>query len=175
MSWTVDRLRFLLGHIEGFIDTEADQIRERAKEFSPETGLENIETIAEPQAPPEFVLERLSPFYDCGLLIRNLNGPWIVTGLFWRGTVFPLTAADQRRADHLMDIFGPTKVGRAPAEKILKSVQLEFLLGTEKDHFGYLLQPAQDCAYVLFSRLADPWAKDHVLHTQRLLNKAFLY
>jgi hypothetical protein len=48
-------------------------------------------------------------------------------------------------------------------------------LQTGPEAQGYLLRPTPSIAYVLVSRLAAPWAVDHIACAHKLVNKSFLY
>lgn len=178
IEWSLQRLKFLLAHVEDFVDTEWKEIRERAVNFAPQTGLDKIQDLVEPEPrvrQPSHVLDRLTPFFDSGLMLApDPRGRWKVTDVFWRGSVFHLDADEQSPADHLVRDITPLQVQKAPAPKILKSLGMEFLAPSPESE-GYLLRPAPQLSYVLFSNLADPWARDHVAQAHRLINKAFVY
>src|SRR4051812_8700950 len=101
--WSLERVRFLLSHIEDFIDDEDRQVRERARSFVSLGGLDQIETLidADPSDPllPHRVLDRLSAFFDAGLLLQRSpaeeSGNWWTTDLFCRGNLFHLELKDQ--------------------------------------------------------------------------------
>src|SRR6185503_4317594 len=101
--WSLDRIRFLLGHIEGFIDDEQKDIHQRAGHFTPADGLDKIEKLVDGDLTgvdvPARVLERLAVFFEAGLLIQrspNVDSEnWWVTDLFWRGTMFHVDLKDQ--------------------------------------------------------------------------------
>jgi hypothetical protein len=178
IKWNLQRLRLLLDQVEDFVDSEWKEIRERALSFSPQTGLDQVEDLIEP-APrveqPAHVLDRLTPFFDSGLLLTEDNsGRWKVTNVFWRGSVFHLEPDEQTYADHLVREITPLQVQRAPAGKILKSLDMEFLAPSAESE-GYLLRPAPRLGFLLISNLADPFARDHVAQAHRLINKAFVY
>ncbi len=171
MRWSLQRLKFLLGHIGDFIDNDWEEVQKRARDFAPQTGLSNVTSLVEPPVDgPEQILERLTPFFDSGLLLRD----WRVTDVFWRGSVFRLEPGEQAPASHLTFSSTPLQVQRAPAEKILSSLKMEFL-NPAADAHGYLVQPTPQVGFVLFSNLADPWALEHVSEAHRLINKAFVY
>src|SRR4051812_44975907 len=105
--WSLERLEFMLAHIEGFIDEEDREFRERASEFTPASEIEKVTKLVEthpgdPQL-PQRVLERLSAFFDSGLMLQRgpaeENAGWWVTDLFWRGSVFHLDIKDQVQAN----------------------------------------------------------------------------
>lgn len=177
IPWTLQRLKFLFAHVESFVDNDWREIRERAANFVPQTGLDQIEDLVEP-APqvqlPAHVLDRLTPFFDSGLMLTAAGPRWKVTDVFWRGSVFHLEPDEQCFADQLAQEITPLQVQKAPALRILKSLQMEFL-APSPDSDGYLLRPAPQLSYVLFSNLAHPWARDHVSHAHRLINKAFVF
>lgn len=171
MKWNLQRLKFLLADIEDFVDNDWNEIRERAREFTPQTGLNSVTSLVEqPFTGPEQVLERLTPFFESGLMLRD----WRVTDVFWRGSVFHLEQTEQADAAHLTFSTSPLQVQRAPASKILQPLNMDFLLPSTEAH-GYLVRPTPHIGFVLFSNLADPWAVDHVTEAHRLINKAFVY
>lgn len=177
MKWNLQRLQFLLSHIEDFVENDWREIREKARTFSPQLGLDNIEDIVEPTneiRPPSYVLDRLTPFFESGLLLSNPKDKWTVTDVFWRGSVFHLEPDEQSPAGHLVNDITPLQVRKAPAGKILSTLGMQFL-APGADCTGYLVRPAPQVGFVLFSNLADPWALDHVTHAHRLINKAFVY
>lgn len=172
----------LLAHIEDFIDDESAGIMERAKGFTAQSGLDKVENLSDfdPQDPhlPMRLLERLSPFFDSGLLLQRGLSPesanWWITDVFWKGTAFHLDLKDQVRANHMVPEITPLQVHRAPAKKLLQHIKMDFLCpSAEAD--GFLLKPTPTCAYVLFSNMAAPWTIDHITHAHRLINKCFIY
>lgn len=180
--WSLERLQFMLAHIEGFIEDEDRDFRERAREFSPASGLDKVEKLVEthPNAAelPQRVLEGLSAFFDSGLMLQR--GPaqesagWWVTDLFWRGSTFHLDIKDQVAAGKLVPEVPPLQVNRMPALKMLDGLNLKFL-STSADANAYLFKPTPTLAYVVISNLPEPWTEDHIAHTQRLVNKSFIY
>jgi len=180
--WSLDRLKFLLAHIEDFIDDEERDLRERARAFVPATGLDLIEKLVDINPSdvtvPRRVLERLSGFFDSGLMLQRgpsaEHGGWWVTDLFWRGNVFHLELQDQVQATKLVPEVPPLQVNRTSAAKIVEALNLKFLSpGDDAD--AYLFKPTPSIAYILISNLGKPWSPDHIAHTQRLINKSFIY
>jgi len=180
--WSLERVQFLLSHIEDFIDDDSKEMRERAKNFVAQTGLDQVQDLSgcDPQDPhlPTRMLDRLSPFFDSGLLLqRGLsqeNGNWWVTDLFWRGNTFHLELKDQVRATPIVPEITPLQVHRAQANKVLESLNLTFLCQSpEADAF--LVKPTPGNAFVLISNFAAPWTGDHMAHAHRLINKCFIY
>jgi hypothetical protein len=183
--WSLERLRFLLSHIEGFIeDTETEkQIRAQLAQFEPQSGLEHIENLVASESPnapelPLLVLERLVPFFLSGVLIARSpaaeEGNWWATSFFWRGQLFRLQMSDQVLASHVVPEVSPLTIRKAQAQKTLSALNLQFLCPDE-DGDAYLLKPTPILAYVLITRLAPPWRDDHLFHTQRLITKCFNY
>ncbi len=181
----VERVKFLLSHIESLIEDNGGEVRElkeRASIFQAATGLDGIETLCElePSDPqlPAFLLERLAGFFDAGLLLQR--GPsveaanWWVTDLFWRGSAFHLDLNDQVQGNRLVPEVPPLQVQRASALKTLATVNLQFL-APHGDADAYLIKPTPTIAYVLICSLAAPWSVDHVAHAHRLVNKCFIY
>lgn len=180
--WSLERVQFLLSHIENFVEDENMELRERARNFQPQTGLESVESLVEADlADPRLqlaVLQSLAPFFDSGLLIqRGLDeekNNWWVTDLFWRGNTFHLELKDQVRAQGLVPEITPLQVHRADAVRALQSIGMEFLLNSSESQ-AYLFRPTPSTSYVVFSSLAAPWALDHIGHAHKLVNKAFIY
>lgn len=168
------KIRFLLGHIGDFVDADWEEIRERAKHFSPQTGLGQIQSFENVTGQPAMVLDRLAPFFESGLLLNQSGDTWRVTDVLWRGSVFHLEQEEQISANALVTAFSPLQVKRAAADRILKTLNLDFLSpGSEAQ--GYFVKPAPETGYILISNLADPWASDHVAQAHRLINKSFVY
>ena len=182
VRWSLERMQFLLSHVESFVEDEAAELRERVRNFTPQTGLEQVNSLVqcEPNDPhlPLLVLDRLTPFFEAGLLLqKGMNSEssnWYVTDLFWRGATFHLEIKDQVNASGLVPELTPLQVHKAPAKKVLDSLGLSFL-ATKSDSEGYLLRPTPTVALVLLSHLAAPWAEDHLAHAHNLVNKCFLY
>lgn len=180
--WSLERLQFLLGHLEDFIEDDSKDIRTRAAQFVSADGLDKIQDllVTEPNDPalPTLLLEKLSAFYESGLLLQRgpaaENANWWATDVFWRGNVFHLDLEDQIQVNKLVPEVAPLQVQRALAQKTLASVKLDFLV-THGDAHAYLIKPTPTLAYVLISNLPAPWSADHVAHTHRLINKCFIY
>jgi hypothetical protein len=180
--WSLERVQFLLAHVEDFIDDDEKDLKERARNFVSESGLDKIEKLveADPSDPhlPGRVLEKLSHFFEAGLLLQRgpaqENANWWATDLFWRGNLFHLELQDQVQANRLVPEMPPLQVSKAPAEKTLKLLNLQFLAPAgEAD--AYLIKPTPTLAFVLISNLAAPWSVDHVANAHRLVNKCFIY
>lgn len=166
-------MKNFMDHIENFIDDEAKALEERAKNFVAQTGLDQVESlVTDPNAKDlaPRILERLSPFFEGGLLIQNEK----VTDLFWRGNVFHLRTKDRIAAEGLVPEITATQVHKAPSTRILSSLGLDFMIPPDEAD-GFLIKPTPGTAYVLFSSIAAPWASDHVAHAHRLINKCFIF
>lgn len=180
--WSLERVQFLLSHIESFVDDDTTEVRERARSFVAQSGLDKIESLvsANPGDPalPLLVLQNLSPFFESGLLLqRGLDvdtSNWYVTDLFWRGNTFHLELKDQVCAKGLVPEITPLQVHRATAGRVLSTIKMDFLMPTPEAQ-AYLFRPTPSTAYVCFSALADHWAADHVAGAHKLVNKAFIY
>lgn len=180
--WSLQRVQLLLSHIETFIDDESEELRQRAKQFRGQTGLDKIERLieADPSDPdlPLRLIERLAVFFDAGILIQRgfspEDGNWWVTDLFWRGNTFHLDLNDQVRANALIPDLTPLQVNKAQAKSILKSISMEFLAPSD-DTQAYLLKPTPGVALLLLSDLPAPWAVDHIAHAHKLINRSFIF
>lgn len=179
--WSLERVQFVLNHLEDFIDDEEKELRERAKNFVAESGLEKIESLSslDPHHPDLSVqvLERLSAFFDSGMLLQRGStdeANWWVTDLFWRGNTFHLDLKDQIRATDFVPEITPMQVHRALAAKLLPLLKVKFL-NSSPDAESFLVKPTPTVALMLVSNLGAPWLEDHIGHAHRLINKAFLY
>ena len=179
--WSLDRVQFMLNHIGDFIDDEEKELRERARNFVPQTGLDKIESLGlgDPMDPalPVRMLERLAPFFDAGLLLqRGLNeeSNWWATDLFLRGNTFHLEVKDQARATGMLPELTPAQVQRTPAQPLLNRLNMSFL-SPASDAQSFLFKPTENVAYLLVTNVAAPWLEDHVKEAHRLINKSFLY
>lgn len=180
--WSLERVQFVLSHIEDFIDDDSQEMRERAKNFVVQTGLDKVEALSgcDPQNPhlPTILLERLSPFFDSGVLLqRGLSvesGNWWVTDLFFRGTAFHLEPKDQVNATAVVPSITPLQVHRAPAPKFLSALNLDFLCPAN-DASAFIVRPTPAVGLVLISHIPAPWTEDHVAQAHRLINKCFIY
>lgn len=189
--WSLERVRFLLSQLEGFIEDsptagdekkKLEERRERTRQFVAAGDLDKIERLVDvdPSAPglATHVLNALAGYFEAGILLQR--GPahdtanWWGTDLFWRGNLFHLELQDQVLANGLVPEMTPLQVHRAPAGKMLATLKLDFLSpGVQGEAF--LLRPTPTLAYILITNLAAPWSQDHLMHTQRLLNKCFIF
>ena len=180
--WSLDGVKYLLGHLEDFIDNDVRVIQNRARTFTPTTGLEDVLKLVDGEPGdvrmPGRVFEGLSQHYDCGLMLQRDRATdaedWLVTDIFWRGSLFHLEAKDLIPASKIIPKITPLQVHRAQASKILNAIHLQFLAG-DNDAAAYLLKPMPALAYVLISDLAHVWSADHLAETHRLVNKCFIY
>ncbi len=180
--WSLERIQFLFNHIEGFIEDENKDLRERARQFVLNTELNQVNSLVDvhPSDPrlPSLVLQSLSGYFESGLLLQRSpaqdTSHWWATDIFCKGNAFHLELQDQVRASQIVPEMTPLQVHRAPAKPLLEKLKVQFLLpGTSAD--AYLLRPTPNLAYLLVTNLAPPWSVDHLAHTQRLVNKCFIY
>lgn len=182
--WSLERVRFVLSHLEGFVEDDTKEMRERARNFIQSTDLENVDSLVgvdfEPSDSrlPSQLLAGLSHFYESGLLLQQ--GPsqeasrWWVTDVFCRGNTFHLDLQDQILAAQIVPDMTPLQVHRRSAQPLLEKLNLKFLLPSTHAE-AFLLRPTPSIAYLLITNLAPPWSADHLIQTQRLVNKCFLY
>ena len=182
-QWSLDRVQFMLAHMEGFIEDDEQALRENARHFVAQTGLEKIERLIDlsPNDPslPVQLFEKLAIYFSGGALIERSTSPeqnanWWATHLFWRGLTFQLALNDQVQANSLIPEMTPLQVHKAQAEAILDSLNLRFLAQAPETH-AYLLKPTPTVSYLLLSELPAPWAMGHLENALRLVNKAFVF
>lgn len=174
--WGLERLHFFLDHIEDFIDDRSKN--SSTVTFEPQRGIENLESLytGDPEDPniASTILERLTPFFEMGLLLELHSDKWVTTELFWRGQIFRFQPNELIEASAIVNELAPTKVGRKPAYQMLEALKLEFVTVPPSAQ-AYFFKPIPDTAYVLISDLPEPWSSEHVSATHRLLNKSFIF
>ena len=171
----------LKGYLEGMIDDEAKALRQRAEGFAPLT-LVGVKSLVEsdPSDPklPGQVLEALTPFFECGVLLQKspaagLNH-WWGTDIFWRGNNLHLAIDDQVKAHGMVPEMTPLQVHKSPAIKILSAINLSYL-APSADSDAFLVRPTPATAYLLITNHGAPWSVDHLTLAQQLINKCFIF
>ena len=133
-KWSLDKVKFLMSHIEDFVDENGShQVSRTAKEFQASSDIENLGKLliseAENREAPLKVLDRLIPFYEFGFLaqksisIENTN--WWITDFFWKGNLFRLTLEDQVEVQKFVPAITPLEVRKGKAPLFLKGLDLK--------------------------------------------------
>lgn len=152
--------------------------------FDVQSGLECVESLTtlSPNDPelPAGVLQRLAPFFEAALLMQrapSVNGDWWLTHLNWHGRSYTLSLQEQVRSSAIIPAhITPTQVQRAAAIPVLEKLNMKFLAGPDPAHVdAFLIKPTPALAYLFVSRVAAPWAEDHMREAHRLVNKAFIF
>src|SRR5262245_48984777 len=89
-----DPINDVLTRVASFIDDEGRNLQERARGFVPQGGLDKIEHLMDghpgDERMPVQLFERLSAFFDAGLMVQRSLGfcsttstEWRVTDIFW--------------------------------------------------------------------------------------------
>jgi hypothetical protein len=181
-KWSLEKVQFIFEHVEDFIENDTKEIREAAKSFEARRDLDGVQSLVEgdPSHPrmAQMVFERLSLYFDVGLLIQKgpggENANWWVTDCLWKGNVFHLEMKDQIAAAAVIPEMTPLQVHRADAKKVFKALGLEFFL-KDIDGEAYLVRPTPHTAYLLVSQLPKPWSASHLETAHRLINKSFIF
>jgi hypothetical protein len=180
-KWSLDKVQFLLSHIEDLVEDDSAELKKRIAEFEVQSGLEDIEAFGEsdPSDPQVAirVFEKLAPFYEAGLMVQRLGTDatqWWLTDFFWKGQVFRLELNDQISANRVVSQTSPLQVRKSDASKLLEELGLGFMRVPTSAN-AFLFRPTSQVAYILMSDLPGLWSADHVESTQRLLNKSFIF
>lgn len=181
-KWSLEKVRFILEHVEDFIESESTQLREAAQSFEAQTDLNTVESLfdGDPNNPrlPQILFQRLSAYFDVGLLLQRSPGPensnWFATDCMWKGIVFHLELKDQIQATQIVPELTPLQVQKADAKKVMDSLRLGFFIKDVKGD-AYLIKPTPHVAYLLISQLPNPWSMQHLEKARILINKCFIY
>jgi hypothetical protein len=180
-KWSLDKVKFLMSHIEDFVDEDGSQaVRRVAQDFQASSDIANLSQLAlsepETREAPFRVLERLIPYYEFGFLSQKSisveNPTWWITHFFWRGNLFHLTLEDQLEVQKYIPSITPLEVRKGKAPLFLKGLNLDFI-ECPKESEIFVLRPTSHTAYFLATNLPAPWLETHLEETRKLVNKAF--
>ena len=180
-KWSLDKVKFLMNHIEDFVDENGShQVSRTAREFQASSDVQKLSELilSEPETreAPLKVLERLMPYYEFGFLAQKSisieNENWWITDFFWKGNLFRLTVEDQLEARKFIPMITPLEVRKGKAPSFLKGLNLDFIECPE-DSEVFVLRPTSSAAYFLATNLPQPWVESHLEETRKMVNKAF--
>lgn len=180
-KWSLDKIKFLMSHIEDFVDENGShQVSRTAREFQASSEISQVGTLmmSEPEnrEAPLKVLERLLPYYEFGFLAQksiNIENPrWWITDFFWKGNLFRLTLEDQIEVRKFIPSMTPLQVKKGKASLFLHGLNLDFIECQDETEV-FVIRPTSQTAFLLASDLPAPWKEEHLEETKRLVNKAF--
>lgn len=117
------------------------------------------------------IFNRLSAFFDSGILLENNDGQWSSVAYFHGGKSYLLKKPNQAiirlPSVELMNAL------KTNSELILKKLNLHHL-----DPQGHttclLIKVTPDFSFILLSRMPDIWLKDHINNISRELVNGFI-
>ncbi len=112
------------------------------------------------------IFSRLALLFDAGVLLENNDGQWKAQASFYKG-VTELVKNQTKTTLKLPEMTLMT-VLKTDSASMLKKLNLE-KLDPESKTTCVLIKTSPDFAFLLFSKTADLWLKDHVENVRRSL------
>ena len=117
------------------------------------------------------LFSRLAIFFDVGILLEKENTNWKAQAYFVEGRMNALL-------DQSMEVKGgpqitPLQIVKAPALPFLKQLGIELKIRSPQDLTAFLLRPHSSVSFILMTRLAGPWLKNHMNDIHQEILKAF--
>lgn len=186
-EWTLHRLRGLVERFEHLEESMAELLDnddlatrlEHMRSFAPSSDFENVVALMDPSASrpedlPFLVLQRLSPYFEGGLLAQRSDptADWMLTALISRGQHFALSPSERPTLSQLIQPLQPQQVLMAPATALVGEIPVR-LPSWSTTAKAFLLMPTPVTSYILISDIPPLWREDHVRRTLNLVNRAF--
>lgn len=112
------------------------------------------------------IFSRLALLFDAGVLLENNDGQWKAQASFFKG-VTELIKTQSKTTLNLPDMNLMT-VLKTDSASMLKKLKLD-KLDPENKTTCVLIKISPDFAFLLFSKTADLWLKEHVENVRRSL------
>lgn len=112
------------------------------------------------------IFSRLALLFDAGILLENNDGQWKAQASFYKGLTELVKT--QTKAPLRLPEMNLMTVLKTDAASVLKKLKLENLDPEEKTTC-VLIKTSPDFAYLLFSKTADLWLKEHVENVRKSL------
>ncbi len=117
------------------------------------------------------LFSRLAIFFDVGILLEKENKNWKAQAFFEEGRMNPLI-------DQAMEVKGgpqlsPLQIVKAPAIPFLKQLGIDQKIRNPEDLTAFFLRPHDHVSFLLMTRLAGPWLKNHMNEVHQEILKAF--
>ena len=111
------------------------------------------------------IFNRLSAFFEAGVLLENIDGIWKSQAYFNKGKAHLLPNSKQK--DLALPAMRPFAVLTTNSETILEKLDLS-QIDPFKQTKSILINVSPDFSFLLFSSMADLWLKDHTknVHTE---------
>ncbi len=146
------------------------------KPVESDNGFESLSTAKEfrealrhlPEDPLDrsiIMFSRLSPFFDFGVMLAHDQDSWVSVCAFEKGEYF---IPPSHSALNLPEL-SRHQIFRGRAKSLNKTLSF---LNVPEDYTPLLLQPRPTLSFLLFSRLADHWLKEHVSEISKCLENS---
>ena len=117
------------------------------------------------------LFSRLAIFFDVGILLEKENLNWKAQAYFEEGRMNPML-------DHAMEVKGgpqitPLQIVKAPAIPFLKQLGIDQKIRNPEGLTAFLLRPHDQVSFLVMTRLAGPWLKNHMNEIHQEILKAF--
>ncbi len=117
------------------------------------------------------LFSRLSIFFDVGILLEKEKNNWKAQAYFEEGRMSGLL-------DQAMEVKGgpqltPLQIVKAPADPFLKQLGIHQKIRTPDNLTAFLIRPHDQVTFLVMSRLAGPWLKNHMNEIHQEILKAF--
>ncbi len=117
------------------------------------------------------LFSRLSIFFDVGILLEKEKANWKAQAYFAEGHMNALI-------DQAMEVKGgpqitPLQIVKAPATPFLKQLGIDQKIRASGDLTAFLIRPQSQVSFLLMTRLAGPWLKNHMNEIHQEILKAF--
>lgn len=105
------------------------------------------------------LFSRLSSFFNSGIMLENNDGKWTPQAIFDRGVVE--TLRNEKRPSMKMPSIELLHILKTDVGALLEKLKMT-KLDPQNETTCLLIKVSGDFAFVLLSRLPDPWLKTHV-------------
>ncbi len=117
------------------------------------------------------LFSRLAIFFDIGILLEKENLNWKAQAYFEEGRMNPLI-------DQAMEVKGgpqisPLQIVKAPAIPFLKQLGIHEKIRNPENLTAFLFRPHDQVSFLVMTRLAGPWLKNHMNEVHQEILKAF--
>lgn len=116
------------------------------------------------------VFSRLAMLFDAGILLQNNDGQWRAQASFYKGVTDLLTNSD--KTNFKLPEMNLMTVLKTDSFSVLQKLNLQ-RLDPENKTTCILIKTSPDFAFMLFSKTADLWLKEHIENIRRALINGF--
>jgi len=168
-----NQVQVLQKQLENLLEKEpiaADNKTPLKKTFQAETDLTHLDLIGmgapkDLQSRVPVLFSKLSPYFDSGLLFKEMSGQWKAIAGFDQGEYFPLKGVEIDIPFAFPDM-SLIEVRRVHSPEIFAHLMDLQVIRSEKGQ-ALIFKPQPDYIFLVTSTLGDPWLKPHIEKIQR--------